>query len=105
MIIQEIDLSQVPLIDRDTAQRLGDRQLGSMNEYVSQFVTSDAYTQINIDGKPYRVTPLEYASFIRWFNNRDTGIPAYLLVDMVSGDVEVVEVEDGMKYTNSEYFT
>lgn len=100
----EIDLSQVPLMDRDTAQRLGDRQLGSMNEYVSQFVTSDAYTQINIDGKPYRVTPLEYASFIRWFNNRDTGIPAYLLVDMVSGDVEVVEVEDGMKYTNSEYF-
>lgn len=100
----EIDLSQVPLMDRDTAQRLGDRQLGSMDEYVSQFVTSDAYTQINIDGKPYRVTPLEYASFIRWFNNRDTGIPAYLLVDMVSGDVEVVDVEGGMKYTNSEYF-
>jgi len=100
----EIDLSQIPLMDRDTAQRLGDRQLGSMDEYVSQFVTSDAYTQINIDGQPYRVTPLEYASFIRWFNNRDTGIPAYLLVDMVSGDVEVVEVEGGMKYTNSEYF-
>src|SRR5699024_980535 len=48
----EIDLNQVPLMDRDTAQRLGDRQLGSMNEYVSQFVTSDAYTQINIQGEP-----------------------------------------------------
>lgn len=100
----EIDLDQIPLMDRDTAQRLGDRQLGSMNELVSQFVTSDDYTQINIDGKPYRVTPLEYASFIRWFNNRDAGIPAYFLVDMVSGDVEVIEVEGGMKYTNSEYF-
>lgn len=100
----EIDLNQVPLMDRDTAQRLGDRQLGSMNEYVSQFVTSDAYTQINIKGEPYRVTPLEYASFIRWFNNRKSGIPAYLLVNMVSGEVEVVDVEGGMKYTNSEYF-
>ncbi len=100
----EIDLNQIPLMDRDTAQRLGDRQLGSMNELVSQFVTSDAYTQINIQGEPYRVTPLEYASFIRWFNNRKEGIPAYLLVNMVSGDVEVINVEGGMKYTNSEYF-
>ncbi len=100
----EIDLNQIPLMDRDTAQRLGDRQLGSMNELVSQFVTSDSYTQISIQGEPYRVTPLEYASFIRWFNNRDTGIPAYLLVNMVSGEVEVVNVEEGMKYTDSEYF-
>ena len=44
----EIDLNQIPLMDRDTAQRLGDRQLGSMNELVSQFVTSDSYTQISI---------------------------------------------------------
>ena len=100
----EIDLNQIPLMDRDTAQRLGDRQLGSMNELVSQFVTSDSYTQISIQGEPYRVTPLEYASFIRWFNNRDTGIPAYLLVNMVSGEVEVINVEEGMKYTDSEYF-
>ena len=100
----EIDLNQIPLMDRDTAQRLGDRQLGSMNELVSQFVTSDSYTQISIQDEPYRVTPLEYASFIRWFNNRDTGIPAYLLVNMVSGEVEVVNVEEGMKYTDSEYF-
>lgn len=100
----KIDLNQIPLMDRDTAQRLGDRQLGSMNELVSQFVTSDSYTQISIQGEPYRVTPLEYASFIRWFNNRDTGIPAYLLVNMVSGNVEVVQVDEGMKYTDSEYF-
>ena len=50
----ETDLSQIPLVDRDTAERLGDRQLGALTELVSQFEAAPDYTQINIDGAPYR---------------------------------------------------
>lgn len=100
----KINTSQIPLMDRDTAQRLGNRRLGSMDKLVSQFVPSDAYTQINVGEKPYRVTPLEYAGFFRWLNNKDQGIPNYLQVDMVTGDVEVKDVKDNIKYSTSEYF-
>ncbi len=58
--IKEASFEQVPTVDRDTAQRLGSRKMGEMLDLVSQYNVSDAYTQINYDDKPVRVTPLEY---------------------------------------------
>lgn len=100
----EIDQKEIPMMDRDTAKRLGDRQIGGMSDLVSQFVPANDYTQINIDNHPYRVTPLEYASFMRWRSNRHDGIPSYLKVDMVTGEVEVENLEESMKYSHSERF-
>lgn len=96
---------QIPMMDRDTAERLGDRRIGSMSDLVSQFVPADSYTQINIENEPYRVTPLEYAGFVQWFNNRDGGIPHYLKVDMVSGEVAVEDLNENIKYSHSERFS
>lgn len=98
----ENDTSGIPLMDRDTATRLGDRQIGGVSELVSQFVPADDYIQINIDDVPYRATPLEYASFFRWLNNRENGVPGYIQVNMVNGSAEIVDVEEGIKYGNSE---
>ena len=47
---------------------------------------------------------LAYADLIKWFTNRSEGLPAYLIVDMVTQDVEVVRLEEGMKYTPAEHF-
>lgn len=100
----ELNPSQIPMLDRDTAERLGDRRIGSLTDLVSQFLPANTYTQINIDNEPFRVTPLEYAGFIQWFNNRSEGIPHYLKVDMVSGEVTVEDLEDNIKYSHSERF-
>ena len=100
----ENDTSGIPLMDRDTATRLGDRQLGGVAELVSQFVPADDYIQINIDNVPYRVSPLQYASFFRWVNNRKNGVPGYIRVNMVTGNAEIVDVEEGIKYSDSELF-
>lgn len=100
----ENDTSGIPLMDRDTATRLGDRQLGGVAELVSQFVPADDYIQINIDDVPYRVSPLQYASFFRWVNNRKNGVPGYIRVNMVTGNAEIVDVEEGIKYSDSELF-
>lgn len=97
-----MDEASIPMMDRDTAQRLGDRRIGSVNELVSQFVPAETYTQINSDNEPYRVTPLHYASFIRWISNQDEGIPNYLKVDMVLGEVEVVDLAENIKFSDSE---
>lgn len=87
------DTSKVPILDRSTAEKIGDRYLGSLTDKVSQYVAADTYTQLTVDGKPYRVTPLEYADPIKWFNNQSKGIGEYIKVDMVTGNAELVDLK------------
>lgn len=101
--IAELSFSQIPVVDKDTAQRLGGRKIGDMVDLVSQFSVSDLYTQINYQQKPYRVTPLEYASFFKWVANQSEGIPYYVSIDMADQSTELVKLEEGMKYSPSEY--
>lgn len=100
----ETDVNKIPLIDRDTAIRLGNRRLGALTNLVSQFVVSDEYVQINIKDYPYRVTPLQYAGFFKWLNNFQEGIPHYLKVDNVTGEVTVETPEQPIKYSYSDLF-
>ena len=102
--VAEIGMEQIPVVDKDTAQRLGQRKLGEMSDLVSQFEIQDIYTQINYNGAPVRVTPLIYGDFIKWFKNRSEGIPAYITVDMTTQDTTLVRLENGIKYSPSEYF-
>ncbi len=102
--IAELPLSSIPVVDRDTATRLGSRAIGQVVELVSQFNVSDYYTQINYKGSPTRVSPLEYADALKWFMNREEGIPYYVKIDMASQDTELVKLDEGIKYSPSELF-
>lgn len=102
--VAEINWSQIPVVDRDTASRLGQRKLGEMSDLVSQFIIEEDYTQINYNGRPVRVTPLTYGDAIKWFNNRSKGIPAYISVDMTTQETELVRLSEGIKYSKGEYF-
>ena len=103
--IHEVDYSEVPVIDRDSAALLGNRAMGSIPEYVSQFEVADTYSQINYQGRPVRVSPLVYADLFKWWSNRGDGIPAYVIVDMVTQDAKVVRLKQGIKYSESEPLT
>lgn len=102
--IQQVNYSEIPVIDHDSAVRLGNTQLGSISEYVSQFEISNLYSQINYNQEPVRVSPLDYADLFKWFTNRDKGLPAYVLVNMTTQEAQVVSFEggEGMKYSQSE---
>ena len=102
--VEEISFDQIPMLDRDSAERLGNRKLGELADMVSQFEVAADYTQINYQGSPVRVTPLRYGDLIKWFNNRSEGLPAYLIIDMVTQDVDVVRLEEGIRYTTAEHF-
>lgn len=102
--VEQADYNTIPLLDRDSASLLGDRKMGSMVEFVSQFEVANDYTQINFQGKPVRVTPLAYASPIKWLTNQSEGIPAYIMIDMTTQETECVMLEEGIKYSKSEYF-
>ena len=103
--IAEVSYDRIPMLDRDSAKKLGDRKLGELADMVSQFEVAEDYTQINYHGRPVRVTPLRYGDIIKWFNNRSEGLPAYLIIDMVTQNVEVVRLDEGMKYTTAEHFS
>ncbi len=102
--IAEIPLSQIPVVDRDAAERLGSRKIGEVVDLVSQFNVSTYYTQINYQNTPVRVSPLEYADIIKWYTNKDEGIPYYVKIDMATQNTELVKLSEGMKYAPCEYF-
>lgn len=106
--VEEVDFTKTPIIDRDSTIVLGDRVMGEMPELVSQFEVSTEYTQVSYKDSVYRVTPLEYAGFVKYLGNREQGIPAYITVNSVTGEAKLVKLKDlgldGMKYVPSGYF-
>lgn len=104
----DISYDEVPRLDESRAKTLADQQLGSLSEYKSQYVVSSDSTQINYNDAPARVAYLEYADVFKWFNNTKDGLPAYMIIDVVSQKVTVVNcVEkfgEGIKYSPTELF-
>ncbi|MCI9022533.1 MAG: CvpA family protein [Eubacterium sp.] len=102
--IQQTNYNTIPLLDKDSAELLGNRKMGSMVDMVSQFEVGTDYTQINYQDMPVRVTPLVYANEIKWLTNQKAGIPAYIRIDMATQNTECVKLEETIKYSKSEYF-
>ena len=102
--VKEVDFSKIPLLDRDSSEKLGDRTMGQMSELVSQFDVSNLYTQINYNDKIIRVTPLEYNGVIKYFTNRKEGVKGYITVDSTNGESKLVKLDKGMKYMPSALF-
>ena len=63
--VEEISYDQIPMLDANSATKLGNRKLGELADMVSQFEVADDYTQINYQGRPVRVTPLRYGDIIK----------------------------------------
>lgn len=102
--IKEVNFNSLPLLDRDSSEKLGDRVMGQMSDLVSQYYVSNQYTQINYNNDIIRVTPLEYADLIKWISNKKEGIKGYITVNSVNGEANLVKLEKGMKYMPSSYF-
>lgn len=102
--IQQTNYNTIPLLDKESAELLGNRKMGSMVDMVSQFEVGSDYTQINYKDTPVRVTPLIYANEIKWLTNQKSGIPAYIRIDMATQNTECVKLEETIKYSKSEYF-
>lgn len=102
--VVEISYDKIPLLDRASAERLGDRKLGELSDMVSQFEVMDDYVQINYKGTPVRVATLSYGDVFKWWNNKNNGLPAYIVIDMISQNVDVVRLPEGIRYSNADHF-
>lgn len=105
--IAQVSMKDVPIVDKDSAIQLGNRKIGELVNLISQFEVDEydySYTQINYQDIPTRVAPLRYGNIIKWFNNQSNGIPGYISVNMTTQDVELVQLEEGIRYSPGEYF-
>lgn len=103
--VEEVDFNSIPLLDKASSQKLGDRVMGQMPELVSQFYVSDLYTQINYNDTIIRVTPLEYNGFFKYLANKDDGVKGYITVNSVTGESNLIKLDKGMKYVSSAIFS
>ncbi len=102
--VAEISFDQIPMLDDASANVLATRRLGELSDLVSQFEVNPESYQINYHNRPVRVTYLNYGDVFKWWNNQSAGIPAYLIIDMVTQEVEVARIDQGIRYSPSEYF-
>lgn len=102
--VPQVDFNALPLLDKDSSQKLGDRVMGQMPEMVSQFYVSSRYTQINYNNNIVRVTPLEYNGFFKYINNHKSGVTGYITVNSVTGESKLIKLDKGMKYMPSAIF-
>lgn len=101
----ESDLvTNIPLMDSQSANIIGNRTLGALSDVVSQYQVNGSYAQINYQGAPKKVSTLEYVDFFKWFNNRKNGIPGYVMVDPVNSSADYIKFNTPIKYTDSAYF-
>ncbi len=98
------DLNRIPLMDTESSKVLGNRKIGALNEIVSQFEVSENYMTIAYKDMPVKVSPLIYAGFWKWNNNRTNGIPGYVLVEPNDLTAEYIKLSKGMKYVPSAFF-
>lgn len=102
--MEPADFSRLPIVDRSTAAKLGARKIGEMERLVSQYEIDETYSQVCIKGKPIRVTPLVYANFIKWFFNKNQGIPYYIKIDMTTQEADLYDLDEPIMYSFSDKF-
>lgn len=98
------EITNIALMDTESAEIIGNRALGNLSEVVSQYEVAGEYTQINYNDSPKKVANLEYNGFFKWFNNKKSGIPGYVMVDPLKNSAKYVELNTSLKYVESGCF-
>jgi hypothetical protein len=97
-------ITNIALMDSDSAAILGTRTLGSLSHVVSQYTLSGYYAQINYHNTPKKISNLEYDGFFKWLGNRKSGVPGFVMVDPVKSESQYVEFKTPIRYVDSAYF-
>lgn len=101
-----IELNRIPVVDKQTAQQLGEKQIGTVQGLGSQYYVDSEYTLLSSNNQIFRVSPLQYREFFKWLQNRDTGIPGFVRVNVTNPtDVTLVTMPQGMIYSPTAFFS
>ena len=89
--------NKIVYVDQKTAQKLGDRTLGSVKNS-SWYEVDSEYNLVCINGKYYRISPVNYSGFFASQKVRKNGgIPGYVSVDVQTQEATFVYYEESEK--------
>ena len=101
--IVEATSKNIAVVDVGTAEKLGDRTIGTIKN-ASWYEVDDEYNLIEFKGKPYRISVLNYGGYFKYRKGKTTGIPGYVLVNAVTQEAKYIELENPIVYSESAYF-
>lgn len=106
-MIQQIDNSQIPIVDEALAKKQADKKIGEDIALGSRVELGDGAIQ-EVNGEIMHVIPLEHTGFFKWKTNRST--PGYITVSASNPNkVNFVTEQNGEKiniyYQESAFFS
>ena len=100
-MITEIDTSQIPIVDYETARRLADKKLGEDMSLGSRVKLGDGTIQA-VNGEILWVFPLDHSGFFKWNRNHTT--PGYITVSASNTNKVTFYKNYSIIYSNSSFF-
>ena len=95
---------QLSIVDVATAEKVGDRTIGSIKN-ATWYEVDDEYNLIKYQGKYYRISELNYGDLFKYDKAKNDGIPGYVLVDATTQEARYIELENPIQYSPSGHFS
>ena len=103
--INQVDnVSNISIVDMETAEHLGDRTIGSIKNS-AWYEVDNEYNLIDYNGELYRISSLNYGGFFKYNKANKTGIPGYVLVNTSTQEAKFIELTAPIKYSPSAYWS
>ena len=98
------NIQNISIVDMGTAERLGDRTIGSIQNS-AWYEVDDEYNLIKYKGEQYRISALNYGGYFKSQKAKSVGIPGYVLVNTSTQEAKYAELEEKMKYSPSAHWS
>jgi len=95
---------QLSIVDVATAEKVGDRTVGSIKN-ATWYEVDDEYNLIKYQDKYYRISELNYGGLFKYNKAKYDGIPGYVLVDATTQEAQYVELKNPIRYSPSGHFS
>lgn len=94
------NVENISIVDMETAERLGDRTIGSIQNS-AWYEVDNEYNLVKYQGEQYRISPLNYGGYWKFRKAKYDGIPGYVLVNTSNQEAKYVKLEKPIKYSPS----
>lgn len=93
--VEPVNLSQIRIVDEETARKLADKKIGEVPALGSEVQLGDLVLQ-KVQNKLYYVAPLEHRGIFQWLTNYSKGSKGYVMVSATNPqDVRLIQNVDG----------
>ena len=95
--VEPINLSQIRIVDEETAQKLAEKKIGEVPALGSEVQIGELALQ-KVQNKLYYVAPLEHRGIFQWLTNHSKGSKGYVMVSATNPqDVRLIQNVNGQE--------